>query len=133
MDWNYGNVMFCKIYPVNFLCNCGNDKLFSNTFNTELSYGSGGGDAPPVEVGASQRDMDYLTVINWVGALERIKPKSVHIYTIDRAPAFPYLQQVPAPRLREIAQRVRLAGLRCDVFGIPESDPGDAPAGKTGH
>jgi wyosine [tRNA(Phe)-imidazoG37] synthetase (radical SAM superfamily) len=74
-----------------------------------------------------------LTVINWVGALERIKPKSVHIYTIDRAPAFPYLQQVPAPRLREIAQRVRVAGLRCDVFGIPESDPGEPPAGKTGH
>ncbi|MBX3070458.1 MAG: Sec-dependent nitrous-oxide reductase [Thermomicrobiales bacterium] len=44
--------------------------MFSNTFNTELSYGSGGGDAPPVEVGASQRDMDYLTVINWEKAAE---------------------------------------------------------------
>jgi len=70
-----------------------------------------------------------LTVINWVGALERIKPKAVHIYTIDRAPAFPYLQQVPAPRLREIAQRVRLAGLHCDVFGIPEeAAAGELPA-----
>ncbi len=44
--------------------------MFSNTFNTELSYGSGGGDLPPVEVGASQRDMDYLTVINWEKAAE---------------------------------------------------------------
>jgi len=72
-----------------------------------------------------------LTIINWVSALERIKPKAVHIYTIDRAPAFPYLQQVPAARLREIAQRVRLAGLHCDVFGIPEeAAAGEPPAAR---
>jgi len=64
-----------------------------------------------------------LTVINWVGALDRIRPNSVQIYTIDRTPAFPYLQPVPAARLREIVQRVRLAGFPCDVYGIP-----DAPA-----
>jgi wyosine [tRNA(Phe)-imidazoG37] synthetase (radical SAM superfamily) len=64
-----------------------------------------------------------LTVINWVGALDRIKPKAVQVYTIDRAPAFPYLQQVAPLRLREIAQRVRLAGFPCDVFGIPELAP----------
>lgn len=64
-----------------------------------------------------------LTVINWVGALDRIRPKNVQIYTIDRTPAFPYLQPVPAARLREIVQRVRLAGFPCDVYGIP-----DAPA-----
>jgi wyosine [tRNA(Phe)-imidazoG37] synthetase (radical SAM superfamily) len=62
-----------------------------------------------------------LTVINWVGALDRIRPKAVQIYTIDRTPAFPYLQAVPASRLREIAQRVRLAGFPCDVYGIPDS------------
>jgi len=67
-----------------------------------------------------------LTVINWVGALDRIKPKAVQVYTIDRAPAFPYLQQVSPLRLREIAQRVRLAGFPCDVFGIPEAAP-EAP------
>jgi wyosine [tRNA(Phe)-imidazoG37] synthetase (radical SAM superfamily) len=64
-----------------------------------------------------------LTVINWVGALDRIRPKAVQVYTIDRAPAFPYLQQVAPNRLREIAQRVRLAGFPCDVFGIPETAP----------
>ena len=74
-----------------------------------------------------------LTVINWVGALDRIKPKAVHIYTIERAPAFPYLQQVPAVRLREIAQRVRAAGLRCDTFGIPDGEAGESPAAKTGR
>jgi wyosine [tRNA(Phe)-imidazoG37] synthetase (radical SAM superfamily) len=50
-----------------------------------------------------------LTVINWVGALDRIRPKAVQIYTIDRTPAFPYLQPVAPARLREIVQRVRLA------------------------
>jgi len=64
-----------------------------------------------------------LTVINWVGAIDRIKPKAVQVYTIDRAPAFPYLQQVPPARLLEIALRVRLAGFRCDVFGLPDTPP----------
>jgi wyosine [tRNA(Phe)-imidazoG37] synthetase (radical SAM superfamily) len=67
-----------------------------------------------------------LTVINWVGALDRIRPKAVQIYTIDRTPAFPYLQAVPAARLREIVQRVRLAGFPCDVFGVPDAPP-EAP------
>lgn len=61
-----------------------------------------------------------LAVINWVVALQRIKPRVVQVYTLDRAPAFPYLQPVPVARLREIVQRVRLAGLACDVFGVPE-------------
>jgi wyosine [tRNA(Phe)-imidazoG37] synthetase (radical SAM superfamily) len=64
-----------------------------------------------------------LTVINWVGALDRIRPKAVQIYTIDRTPAFPYLQPVAPARLREIVQRVRLAGFPCDVFGIPDPAP----------
>jgi wyosine [tRNA(Phe)-imidazoG37] synthetase (radical SAM superfamily) len=64
-----------------------------------------------------------LTVINWVGALDRIRPKAVQLYTIDRTPAFPYLQPVPAARLREILQRVRLAGFACDVYGVPETPP----------
>ena len=62
-----------------------------------------------------------LAVINWVVALQRIKPRAVHVYTLDRAPAFPYLQAVPAARLREIVQRVRIAGLTCEVFGIPDA------------
>ena len=64
-----------------------------------------------------------LTVINWVGALDRIRPKAVQVYTIDRTPAFPYLQPVAPARLREIVQRVRLAGFPCDVYGIPDPPP----------
>ncbi len=73
-----------------------------------------------------------LSVINWVNALLRIKPKAVHVYTIDRAPAWPYLQQVPPTRLREIAQRVRLAGLDCELFGVPGPEDG-VPATGAGH
>ncbi|MCX6551730.1 MAG: radical SAM protein [Acidobacteria bacterium] len=70
-----------------------------------------------------------LTIINWVTALEKIKPSAVQVYTIDRAPAFPYLQQVTPVRLKEIAQRVRVAGLTCHVFGVPETaaEAGIAP------
>ncbi len=71
-----------------------------------------------------------LAVINWVVALQRIKPRAVHVYTLDRAPAFPYLQAVPAARLKEIVQRVRLAGLTCEVFGIPDAI---APATEPGR
>ena len=65
-----------------------------------------------------------LSVISWVVALQRIKPAAVHIYTIDRAPAWPYLQAVPAARLHEIANQVRRAGLTCEVFTRSEHTPG---------
>lgn len=62
-----------------------------------------------------------MSVIRWVTALQQLKPRAVHIYTIDRAPAWPYLQPAPNPRLHEIAQRVRQAGLSCTVFGCREA------------
>ncbi len=58
-----------------------------------------------------------MAVIRWITALQEIRPREVHIYTIDRAPAWPYLQPAPQTRLQEIAQRVRQAGLVCTVFG----------------
>lgn len=44
--------------------------MFSNSLNTELSTGGIMLGQPPVEAGASMRDMDYLTVINWRKAAE---------------------------------------------------------------
>ncbi len=45
--------------------------VFINSFNTERSTGAGEeGDAPPLESGASQNDMDYLHMINWKRAEE---------------------------------------------------------------
>ena len=55
-------------------------------------------------------------VAEWLQAIERVKPTHVHIYTIDRQPAAEYLQAAPRRRLREIAEQVRVAGFRADVF-----------------
>jgi nitrous-oxide reductase len=44
--------------------------MFSNSINTELSYGGIMQGLPPVEAGASLHDMDYMTVINWRKAAE---------------------------------------------------------------
>ena len=38
---------------------------FWNSFNTELATGGDLEGKPPLEMGASQRDMDYLHVVNW--------------------------------------------------------------------
>jgi wyosine [tRNA(Phe)-imidazoG37] synthetase (radical SAM superfamily) len=63
-----------------------------------------------------------MAVIAWVTALQRIKPAAVHVYTLDRMPAWPYLQPAPTARLLEIGQRVRLAGIPCEVFARTEKD-----------
>ncbi len=43
---------------------------FWNTFNTEMATGGIMDGNPPLEVGASQRDMDYMQVVNWKKAAE---------------------------------------------------------------
>jgi hypothetical protein len=57
-----------------------------------------------------------LAVSTWINALKSIRPRAVHIYTIDREPAWPYLQPVAAPRLLEIARRAQAAGLAAEAF-----------------
>ncbi len=47
--------------------------IFGNSFNTEMSTGGVEEGNPPFEAGASQRDMDYLHVINWKKAEEVVK------------------------------------------------------------
>jgi wyosine [tRNA(Phe)-imidazoG37] synthetase (radical SAM superfamily) len=62
-----------------------------------------------------------MAVASWIGTLVSVKPREVHVYSIDRAPAWPYLQAIPAARLEEIARRVRAAGLNAVAFGGPAS------------
>ena len=52
----------------------------------------------------------------WLDALKRIRPMSVHVYSLDRAPAWGRLQVVPRPELEAIAARVRAEGLSAEVF-----------------
>jgi wyosine [tRNA(Phe)-imidazoG37] synthetase (radical SAM superfamily) len=55
-------------------------------------------------------------VREWIDALERIRAARVHIYTVDRAPALESLKPVAARHLRDIAERVRSAGIPVEVF-----------------
>lgn len=57
-----------------------------------------------------------VAVATWLRALEAIRPLAVQVYTIDRAPASPFLQAVSGARLKEIARRVRAAGIRAEAF-----------------
>jgi wyosine [tRNA(Phe)-imidazoG37] synthetase (radical SAM superfamily) len=65
-----------------------------------------------------------LAVANWIAAVLSVRPAAVHIYSIDRAPALPFLQAVPLERLEEIARRARAAGLEATAFGSGESARG---------
>jgi wyosine [tRNA(Phe)-imidazoG37] synthetase (radical SAM superfamily) len=58
-----------------------------------------------------------LAIAHWISTLNTISPRAVHVYTIDRAPAWPYLQPITAARLEEIGRRARAAGLAAEVFG----------------
>ncbi len=60
-----------------------------------------------------------LAVSAWIATLGTIRPAAVHIYTIDRAPAWPYLLPVPAERLAEITRRAQAAGLIAESFIAP--------------
>ncbi|HEY7089697.1 MAG TPA: Sec-dependent nitrous-oxide reductase [Tepidisphaeraceae bacterium] len=47
--------------------------LFGNSFNTEVAVGGIEKGQPPLEAGASQRDMDYMHVIDWKKAEALVK------------------------------------------------------------
>ena len=52
----------------------------------------------------------------WLGALATIRPSEVHIYSLDRAPAWRVLEAIPRARLAEIARAVEQRGFRAEVF-----------------
>jgi wyosine [tRNA(Phe)-imidazoG37] synthetase (radical SAM superfamily) len=52
----------------------------------------------------------------WLEAVVRIRPQAVHIYSIDREPAWYQLKGVPAEELRRIARRVEKEGIPAIVF-----------------
>ncbi|HEY3382005.1 MAG TPA: radical SAM protein [Vicinamibacterales bacterium] len=58
-----------------------------------------------------------LAVALWIGTLQALHPMAVQIYSIDRAPAWPYLQAIPPARLEEISRRACAAGLTARAFG----------------
>jgi wyosine [tRNA(Phe)-imidazoG37] synthetase (radical SAM superfamily) len=76
----------------------------------------------------------------WLSTVQTIGAAGVHIYTIDRLPALTSLRPVSARRLRDIAERVRRAGIPAEVFAARRSyrdrvgsnrNPHDASASAT--
>jgi wyosine [tRNA(Phe)-imidazoG37] synthetase (radical SAM superfamily) len=55
-------------------------------------------------------------VAPWLAAVRYITPREVHIYTLDRPPAWTSLQPVPRTALDTIAAKVRAAGIEAWVF-----------------
>jgi nitrous-oxide reductase len=78
--------------------------MFSNSLNTEMSLGGIQEGQPPVEAGASMRDMDYMTVINWRKAEEVVANgvgedlKGMKLIRMADAVSNGILFQVPEPK-----------------------------------
>lgn len=78
--------------------------MFCNSFNTEMSTGGVEQGNPPFEAGASQRDMDYLHVINWKKAEELVAAgraktvKGFRVLPLDVAAQEGVLYFLPEPK-----------------------------------
>jgi hypothetical protein len=56
-------------------------------------------------------------VADWIDAVRRLRPKTVHLYSIDRVPADPGVMGVEPARLEEIAREVTArTGIPAEVF-----------------
>uniref|UniRef100_A0A7C5LEV6 Nitrous-oxide reductase n=1 Tax=Caldiarchaeum subterraneum TaxID=311458 RepID=A0A7C5LEV6_CALS0 len=77
---------------------------FTNSINTERAIGGVLEGRPPLEVGASQRDFDYLHVINWKKAEELVRAgkavemNGVKVVTLETAVKEGVLFFVPEPK-----------------------------------
>lgn len=77
---------------------------FSNSLNTEMALGGILDGQPPVEAGASMRDMDYMSVINWRKAEEVIAAgvgedvKGMKMIRMADAVSNGLLFQIPEPK-----------------------------------
>jgi len=57
-----------------------------------------------------------VALTHWLAAVRRVQPRAVHVYSIDRAPAWKPLQRIPRGELDAIADRVRAEGFDALVF-----------------
>jgi wyosine [tRNA(Phe)-imidazoG37] synthetase (radical SAM superfamily) len=55
-------------------------------------------------------------VERWIGALKAIAPEAVHLYSVDRDPAWSALEKISYEELNAIADRARAAGLHASVY-----------------
>jgi nitrous-oxide reductase len=78
--------------------------MFCNSFNTEMATGGIEEGKPPFEAGASQRDMDYLHIIDWRKAAELVAAgkakliKGFPVLSLDVAVSEGVLYFLPEPK-----------------------------------
>ncbi|MBI4971038.1 MAG: Sec-dependent nitrous-oxide reductase [Candidatus Omnitrophica bacterium] len=78
--------------------------VFINSFNTEMATGGIEEGNPPFEAGVSQRDMDYLHVINWKKAEEVVQQgkfkvvNGMKVIPLDVSAAEGLLYFIPEPK-----------------------------------
>ena len=56
-------------------------------------------------------------IADWLRAIERIRPRQVQIYSIDRKTPEQSLEKVPVEELRAIGERVKALGIDINVAG----------------
>ena len=56
-------------------------------------------------------------IADWLKAIERIRPRQVQIYSIDRKTPEQSLEKVPVEELRAIGERVKALGIDINVAG----------------
>lgn len=76
--------------------------VFLNSFNTEMAVGKAV-NGMPLEIGASQRDMDYMTAVNWKKAAEVAKTSAetingMKVIRIKAAVDAGILYEIPEPK-----------------------------------
>ncbi|MCO5215702.1 MAG: Sec-dependent nitrous-oxide reductase [Thermomicrobiales bacterium] len=77
---------------------------FWNTFNTEMAYGGIKEGNPPLEIGASQHDMDLMTIVDWKKAEQvvadgkAIDNMGMKFIPMDVAVAEGLMYMVPEPK-----------------------------------
>jgi nitrous-oxide reductase len=77
---------------------------FINSYNVEMATGGTAHGQPPLEVGASQLDFDYLHIINWqkaeqvVAAGKYTELNGIRVITLETAIAEGLLHLAPEPR-----------------------------------
>ncbi|GBD39839.1 Nitrous-oxide reductase [bacterium HR37] len=90
------------------LCDAGKKEsygwAFCNSLNTEMATGGIEEGKPPIEAGASQRDMDYLHVINWKKAEEVVRAgkvkeiSGIKVIPLETAVSEGILYFIPEPK-----------------------------------
>ncbi len=79
--------------------------MFLNSFNTELAVGGNLEGNPPLESGASQNDMDYMSIINWRKAAQVAEDSAnveiiagMRVIPIEKLIANDLIYEVPEPK-----------------------------------